>query len=219
MFGIEKWVLRSQSSEEEVDSRSSNNADGSMKLPLLFVSSAAKPRCFGGRTTVDHGVDYCNSLKGWMTTKIFGEWVSRFDARMRGEERHVLLLLDNASSHCVQVSLTSVMVHMLPPNTTSHLQPQDAGVIQSFKKAIERVKRREAVKRLDRLLEDSTLHSSDMEREADTLFVADLLTAVKWAEEALREVTAETISNCWRHTGILDDDLYELVSAVENLKL
>ena len=41
----------------------------------------------------------------------------------------------NASVHVINenLNLTNVTVHFLPPNTTAHLQPCDAGIINSFK--------------------------------------------------------------------------------------
>ena len=52
--------------------------------------------------------------------------------------RKILLLVDNAPMHIIDenVSLTNVAVHFLPPNTTAHLQPCDAGIINSFKASI-----------------------------------------------------------------------------------
>ena len=49
--------------------------------------------------------------------------------------QRVLLLLDNCLSHNLQgLTLSHVEVYFLPPNTTSKLQPMDAGVIMSFKR-------------------------------------------------------------------------------------
>ena len=52
---------------------------------------------------------------------------------MRLQKRQVILLVDNAPVHIVQISLTNVCVEFLPPNTTAFLQPCDAGIINSFK--------------------------------------------------------------------------------------
>ena len=52
--------------------------------------------------------------------------------------KKILLLIDNAPVHTTENSLllTNVTVHYLPPNTTAHLQPADAGIINSFKVCI-----------------------------------------------------------------------------------
>lgn len=196
-----------------------NNADGSVKLPLFFVGTAARPRCFGGQSATELGFDYANSAKGWMTSSVFGAWLKRFDEQMRNDGRHVLLLLDNVSSHKVVEGLTNVSIHMLPPNTTSHLQPQDAGIIQAFKKAIDKVRRRYIVDRFDEMLTFNVHNKEDIERDFDSLYVVDVLTAMTWAKQAWAAVTSTTIAHCWQHTGIVDDEIYELVAEVEKLAL
>jgi len=54
---------------------------------------------------------------------------------MRLQRRKILLIVDNAPVHVINenLNLTNVAVHFLPPNTTSHLQLCDAGIINSFK--------------------------------------------------------------------------------------
>jgi hypothetical protein len=47
-------------------------------------------------------------------------------------DRKVLLLIDNAPTH-VSIELSNARVHFLPPNTTSQIQPMDAGIIHNFK--------------------------------------------------------------------------------------
>lgn len=138
---------------------------------------------------------------------------------MRNDGRKVLLLLDNVASHRVKEALTNVVVHMLPPKTTYHLQPQDAGSIQAFKKEINKVKRRYAVEKFDKLIEADGTDKENMEAKIDFLFVADVLISMKWTEEARATVTATTVTNCCRHAGVFDEDLYELVVGVEKLRV
>lgn len=64
----------------------------------------------------------------------------------------MLLLLDNASPNRICKSLTNVTLHILPPNNTAHLQPQDAGVINNFKDAIGKLRNRYVADKLDDLL-------------------------------------------------------------------
>lgn len=45
----------------------------------------------------------------------------------------VLPLLDNAFSHRATDASTDIAVHVLPPNTTSHMQSHDVGIIQAIK--------------------------------------------------------------------------------------
>jgi hypothetical protein len=70
-----------------------------------------------------------------MQVSIWNEWLKLFDARLRLQNRHIILLYDGASTHILQenTTLSNIHLHKLPPNTTAHLQPCDAGIIKSFK--------------------------------------------------------------------------------------
>jgi hypothetical protein len=70
-----------------------------------------------------------------MQVSIWNDYLTKLDTRMRLQHRNILLLVDNAPVHVINesVNLTNVAVHFLPPNTTAHLQPCDAGIINSFK--------------------------------------------------------------------------------------
>lgn len=68
------------------------------------------------------------------------EYLYWLNNKMKAQGRKVLLLLDNFSGHKVGVQLvggkqglSNVRIEWLPPNTTSHWQPMDQGVIASFK--------------------------------------------------------------------------------------
>jgi hypothetical protein len=197
-----------------------SNADGSTKLPLLFVGTARQPRCFGGKSADELGIQYVNAAKGWMNTELFTNWIERFNERMKSEGRHVLLLLDNVSSHRVTVPLSNVSVHMLPPNTTSFLQPQDAGIIQSFKSKLEQLRTRYIVDQFDELLDRvAEVGNEYVEMQVESMYHVDVLQAMQWAQEAWETVTSTTVANCWRHTKIIDDDVYELVESIEQLAL
>ena len=72
-----------------------------------------------------------------MLTTLFQDWLCDFDRQVGQKHRgqRVLLLLDNCTSHKLgSLDLLNVDVHFLPPNTTSKIQPMDAGIIMSFKK-------------------------------------------------------------------------------------
>ncbi|RHY18022.1 hypothetical protein DYB32_010449 [Aphanomyces invadans] len=71
----------------------------------------------------------------WMTGSIFNSFLASLNERMAAQDRNVLLLVDNVPPHTADEAtvLPNVQLKMLPPNTTTHLQPQDAGIIASFK--------------------------------------------------------------------------------------
>ncbi|KAE9159318.1 hypothetical protein PF005_g32083 [Phytophthora fragariae] len=169
------------------------NADGTDALPILYLGHAKKPRCFNKKFAKDLGFDYKADKKAWMTRVIFQDWLRGVDQNMRAANRHILLLLDNASSHdSGDLALTNVTLKHLPPNTTAFLQPMDAGIIASFKAAYKKKQLHWVYNKL---------------RDPDAIkhdpYAIDQLQAMRWSEEVWREITGKkTIKNCFRHTGI-----------------
>lgn len=109
------------------------NADGSDHVKPLVIGKSMQPRCFKD-FNVSTYVTYQHNKKAWMTGYLFAEWLHHFDRYIEQKKnRPVLLLMDNVASHFPDVSLKCVQLHYLPPNTTSHLQPLDAGIIRAFK--------------------------------------------------------------------------------------
>ena len=68
-----------------------------------------------------------------MPTPIFRNIIGKFNSRMAKEHRNVVLLIDNAPVYDEKLSLSNVKIVFLPPNTTAHYQPLDAGIIAKFK--------------------------------------------------------------------------------------
>jgi hypothetical protein len=70
-----------------------------------------------------------------MQVSIWNDWLKLFDAHLRLQNRHIILLYDGASTYILHknITLSNICLHKLPSNTTAHLQPCDAGIIRSFK--------------------------------------------------------------------------------------
>lgn len=63
-----------------------------------------------------------------MTTDIFTKYLRKLNgAFQRAGDRKVAILLDNASVQQVKESFSNIKLIFLPANTTSKLQPLDAG--------------------------------------------------------------------------------------------
>ena len=155
------------------------NADGSEKIKPFVIGKCLNPRCFKN-FNYNLYVDYTANKKAWMTSIIFRDFLMKFDRKKRVKNRHVLLIMDNAPSHAVP-KLTNVKIHFLPPTTTSHLQPLDAGIIQAFK-----------------------AHYRSFDK--NILPKVLLSEAIRFIKLAWESVTPDTIKNCWIHSGLVSDD-------------
>nr|CCA17416.1 PREDICTED: similar to tigger transposable element derived 4 putative [Albugo laibachii Nc14] len=195
-------------------------ADGCCKMPLFFIGNARQPRCFISQSASKLGFDYANAAKGWMTTAIFRCWLAHFNEKMQGMDSHVLLLLDNASRHRVSEQFSNVTLQFLPPNNSAHLQPHDAGIIQSFKSQMYKTRIAHVVDKLDELLEQvDGMGKENVKINGEQLFDVNILVVMRWAQESWGAVTQATVANCWRHTGIFGEDIFELVTDMHKLHI
>ncbi|CAF0801582.1 unnamed protein product [Brachionus calyciflorus] len=172
------------------------NASGRDKIKPLVIGRFKNPRCFKNFNP-EPVVSYFNNSIAWMTASIFSSWCETFNnnIKFKNEKRKVVLLVDNASGH-KPVVLSNVIIKFLPPNTTSCLQPLDAGIINSFKAQY----RKGLVK--------SFIESLDDFNELKT---PDLKDAIYLINRAWKSVTVSTIKKCWNKCNILEqlvlDDL------------
>jgi hypothetical protein len=109
------------------------NADGSEKLPPLIIRKFRKPQAFDNKTAAEHGFQYWNNVKAWMTGEIYQEWLRQWDFDLGTRNRKIILLQDNFSGHIVPVGLKNIHVINFKPNLTAHVQPMDQGIIRFFK--------------------------------------------------------------------------------------
>ncbi|OQS01811.1 tigger transposable element-derived protein 6-like, partial [Thraustotheca clavata] len=133
----------------------STNASGSTKLPTIFIEQSKWPRCFGPKENATNDFYYRNSTKSWMTKTIFKEWICGLNEAMKTEGRGLLLLIDNASSHKVEeFQLSNIYITFLPPNTTSALQPLDAGILAAAKNAYRNELSNNIIDKFDPLIDE-----------------------------------------------------------------
>ncbi len=114
------------------------NTDKFDKLPLWIISKSFRPRCFKNINIDNFDCKYHANKNAWMTHNVFKLWLMAFDQRMDG--RKVILLLNNYSAHIkntdlekFNIQLRNITLLYLPPNTTSKIQPCDAGIIRTSK--------------------------------------------------------------------------------------
>ena len=105
-------------------------------------------------------------------------------------------MLDNATSHAVDLELSNIVLESFRPNMTAYLQPCDVGIIRNFKLYY----RQRQVRHF--------LECIELEKEMKVK-VKETLQFISSAWDA---VTPLTIQNCWEHTGIIPhtDDLMQI---------
>ncbi|GBB96268.1 hypothetical protein RclHR1_02710027 [Rhizophagus clarus] len=170
------------------------NATGSIKLPALFIHKYQTPRDLIGIDKSKLPVDYFWNKKAWMQTSIWNKYLELLNQRMKKRNKKIILLVDNALVHSVSNPelLTNITIHYSPPNTTAHLQPANAGIINSFKA--------QYCKRLIKNRIETYDDEIELNIPVPKLKIGD---SISLCTEAWKAVTSETIHNCWIKTGIL----------------
>lgn len=179
------------------------NADGSEKRKLLVIGRAQTPQAFRKNKINIHNlpITYWFNKKAWMLSGLWYEFLRTLNEEMRIARRNIALLSDNCPSHPhpnsppenyegpSPPSLTNITLIYLPPNTTSHLQPLDQGIIASFKSAYRRQYANFMVKYFN------TNHQAPPK--------LDILSAIYLMADAWEAIPASTIQNCWKRSGLI----------------
>ena len=101
------------------------------KIPMFGIGNSNKPRCFKGIKSSP--CRYRAQKKSWMNSELFEEWVREQGRKFALEGRKVALVIDKCTAHLNIENLKSITLYLLPPKTTSCLQPMDQGLIRSLK--------------------------------------------------------------------------------------
>ena len=126
----------------------------------------------------------------WMNANLFSDWLREIDSFMKKNARRILLFLDNAPCHPIDVQLSNVKLVFFPPNTTSVIQPLDQGVIRSFKCYYRQM-----------LVKHIIAQCTAAQNWNQVTITA--LDACRWIDLAWNKVTAITIFNCFKKAGFI----------------
>ncbi len=185
------------------------NATGTEKMTLTFIHQYKTPRAMKNINYKNLPVYYFWNKKAWMQVSIFNEILLKLNGIMKRKNRKIIFLIDNAPVHIIldetQEKLDCIDVKFLPPNTTTKLQPCDAGIIHSFKCHYKR------------LFIQNRINAYDDVQDGIVKEIADysIFDALQNAADAWSMVSSQTISNCWKKTGILPPN-HEIEETLED---
>ena len=125
------------------------NANGTIKLLLVFIHKSLNPYRFKNIIKSDLPVQYYAQKNSWMDATTFTKWfhdhfVPKCQKCLKelGLPPKSLLFQDNAPSHPNINSVISndglISCLYLPPNNTSLIQLMDQGVLQTLERLYER---------------------------------------------------------------------------------
>ena len=169
------------------------NMNGREKLNPVLIGKAARPTALKkhGVMVKDLGVEYFWNQKGWMTGPVFDLWLTDWNNNLIRQNRHVLLLIDNAPGHVIG-EYSNIRIQFLPPNTTAKLQPLDQGIIKSTKHNYRTI------------LTTRYLAGVESKQEAKTIMKSfDFVVACQVLVEAWDALTPENIQKCSSKAGFM----------------
>jgi hypothetical protein len=117
------------------------------------------------------------------------EWLNMFNARMKKENRNVILFLDNATCH-PKVTFSNVKIAWFPAKATSVLQPMDTDVIYTFKLHIRRF-----------LMQSLILNVQEADSSYALAGAVSVLDAVNWIRFPVKKMKVETVKKCFAKGG------------------
>ena len=144
-----------------------------------------------------YGMQYFHSKKACMTTEIMIQVLTALDRKTDVENRNVLFL-DNAPSYpeTLKGNLKNIKLVFSPKNTTSQLQPCNAGIIRNFK-----------VNYRKQLLKDVISRIDDAKKASEIIQGIDLLQCMRWVNQPMEQITKDTIKHCFEKCGFSEVSL------------
>ncbi|CAI5961596.1 unnamed protein product [Closterium sp. NIES-65] len=176
------------------------------KLPQLLMHLCVSPRDI---YNFDETALFLSVLprKTYARSRLFTHFMEQLNTAMFAEERHIVILLDNASSHVLKTegaetedlfgfrtrSLSNLWLVFLPPNTTCFVQPLDQGLIAMMK-----------ARYRQHWLEAVVAKSVDGGATGNfARYKPNLRDVLAWLLDAWMNISTRTIQRCWWRTECL----------------
>ncbi|KAG0440024.1 Tigger transposable element-derived protein 6 [Dictyocoela muelleri] len=161
------------------------NMSGTEKLIPLIVGKFKNIRSFKNFSKYFF-CRYTHNKNTWMTSAVFNMWLFDINQKFKKERRKILLVLDNCPAHKISVETSHIELIFLSKNTTSKLQPLDAGIIRSFKAKFYGYQLSSVVDKISSGIQMEKIFSG-----------ISLIDGIVYSRFAWDDVTDKTIQNCF----------------------
>ena len=186
-------------------------------LPLHGIGTSRLPRAVAATHTTPAEVlqgRWTHNSKAWMNSEVFGEWLLDINSQFRRRNKKIVLLVDNCPAHkldAVEARLDFVNVVFLPANTTSIMQPCDAGIIRNFKAGYRKL----MLRKITHLVDDESVETVDTNTIKKSV---NMLHCLQYSRDAWAAVTTDAVKNCWRKAGFGSDAAQQAVEAGDSVE-
>ncbi|XP_023214392.1 tigger transposable element-derived protein 1-like [Centruroides sculpturatus] len=172
-----------------------SNASGDNVIKPMLINRSLNPRAMKGVDKSTLPVFWRATKKAWVTGVLFRDWfyncfvpeVEEYSKR-KNISFKALLLVDNAPGH-TDLKHPAVKLIFLPPNTTSILQPQNQGIIKSFKSLYIRHTFEHIFKNID--CNSSATTVMDLWKDFS------ILNSIEIISISLKKLKCSTLNACW----------------------
>ena len=170
-----------------------------------MIGKAKRPHSFPKYSSdLEQHITYRHNKRGWMTTDIFIEFLNSLNNKMKRQNRHILMFLENCPLH-PHINLSNIELRFYPKNTTAKLQAMDLGVIANLKKRYSK-----------RTLNHARAKVRDVTNVAEFVKDIQIFDAILSAKVAWESVPPTTIAKCFRKSGITKDSVEILAEPIDD---
>uniref|UniRef100_H9GSD8 DDE-1 domain-containing protein n=1 Tax=Anolis carolinensis TaxID=28377 RepID=H9GSD8_ANOCA len=188
-----------------------------------LIYKSKNPRAIKNKNNNVLPLHWMHDPKAWIMKILTKDWFHQVKVYLaqKGLEFEILLLIDNAGGHAIDITHDGIQVEFLPPNTTSLIQPMDQGIIRTFKVLYTSNSLQNLIEAMD-IQEDVSLK----------MYWHDHMIAscLKNIQKAITEMKTETLNACWKklwlevahdHKGLSLDEIHhsEVNKAVRLAKI
>ncbi|CCE61286.1 hypothetical protein TPHA_0A02040 [Tetrapisispora phaffii CBS 4417] len=213
-----------------------SNLDGSEKLNPLVVGKYDSYTSFrnyfpdqptdriseallGQKMALRFDLSYHSNRKASLTSSLFHDWLVSWDKRLVANNRKIVIILDDSSSHRV-VNLKLKNIELFFASSNSKFLPFNWGVMDEFKTRY-RIKQYQALIELQsKIINQNNLNNNTDEDNGnmnDDNILQKLMSpaqskltmsnAFKFIRESWNEIDCDAIKSSWRSSGLIPSDI------------